>query len=57
MRREEDLINAFEADQERITLTLSRKLEQVRGGPVFAYVPISNLVSASERESAVREHS
>jgi hypothetical protein len=35
-KREENLINAYEAEEERIINVLSRKLEQVRLYPSFA---------------------
>jgi len=37
LKREEDLINAYEAEEERIINVLSRKLEQVCKGVTFLF--------------------
>ncbi|KAF8329427.1 uncharacterized protein EI90DRAFT_3145930 [Cantharellus anzutake] len=50
LRREEELINAFEADQERITLTLSRKLEQLRSEKV----QLENTLEAESESQVLR---
>ncbi len=36
--RQEDLINAYEAEEERILNLLSRKLEQVRESPLVLFL-------------------
>lgn len=59
-RREEDLINAYEYEEERITNSLFSKLEQVRIGSCGHWNQGNNIsphLVAAKREDSAREYS
>jgi hypothetical protein len=60
-KREEDLINAYEAEEERIINVLSRKLEKVRllsfiRGALFCPPDATTILSFRKRRSSLRMH-
>lgn len=63
-KREEDLINAYEAEEERIINVLSRKLEKVRPlaihsfrGALFCPPDATTILSFRKRRLSSRTHS